>query len=69
MVTERRSLGWNALRERRLWGSLALAVPVVGPSHMVMDWFGYELSFCSGPGANMCSLVGISAMAARQAGL
>ncbi|MEX2293422.1 MAG: heavy metal translocating P-type ATPase [Acidimicrobiales bacterium] len=30
---------------RRFWWSLLLSVPVVATSHMVMDWFGYELSF------------------------
>ena len=30
---------------RRFWVSLALSVPVVLTSHMVMDWFGYELDF------------------------
>jgi Cu2+-exporting ATPase len=28
---------------RRFWVSLALTVPLVATSHMVMDWFGYEL--------------------------
>ena len=31
-------------RRRFLW-SLLLTVPVVATSHMVMDWFGYELDF------------------------
>jgi Cu2+-exporting ATPase len=30
---------------RRFWITLALSVPVVVTSHMVMDWFGYELEF------------------------
>jgi Cu2+-exporting ATPase len=30
---------------RRFWISLALTVPIVLTSHMVMDWFGYELDF------------------------
>ncbi len=30
---------------RRFWLSLALTVPVVATSHMVMDWFGYTLDF------------------------
>jgi Cu2+-exporting ATPase len=30
---------------RRFWISLLLTVPVVATSHMVMDWFGYELDF------------------------
>jgi Cu2+-exporting ATPase len=30
---------------RRFWASLALSVPVVATSHMVMDWFGYDLDF------------------------
>jgi P-type Cu2+ transporter len=30
---------------RRFWWSLALSVPVVITSHMIMDWFGYDLSF------------------------
>jgi Cu2+-exporting ATPase len=30
---------------RRLWWSLLLTIPVVATSHMVMDWFGYELDF------------------------
>ncbi|MGH9275133.1 MAG: heavy metal translocating P-type ATPase [Acidimicrobiales bacterium] len=28
---------------RRFWISSVLSVPVVGTSHMVMDWFGYDL--------------------------
>ena len=31
--------------ERRFWWSLLLTIPVVATSHMVMDWFGYELDF------------------------
>ncbi|PZF88473.1 copper-translocating P-type ATPase [Micromonospora deserti] len=30
---------------RRFWLCLLLTVPVVATSHMVMDWFGYELAF------------------------
>ena len=30
---------------RRFWWSLLLTIPVVVTSHMVMDWFGYELDF------------------------
>jgi Cu2+-exporting ATPase len=30
---------------RRFWWSLLLTVPIVATSHMVMDWFGYELDF------------------------
>ena len=30
---------------RRFWWSLLLTVPIVVTSHMVMDWFGYELDF------------------------
>src|SRR5687767_4529862 len=30
---------------RRFWWTLLLTVPVVATSHMVMDWFGYELDF------------------------
>jgi Cu2+-exporting ATPase len=30
---------------RRFWVSLALSVPVVATSHMVMDWLGYDLDF------------------------
>ncbi|MEV0325963.1 heavy metal translocating P-type ATPase [Micromonospora echinospora] len=30
---------------RRFWLSLALTVPIVATSHMVMDWFGYRLDF------------------------
>jgi Cu2+-exporting ATPase len=33
------------LFRRRFWWSLLLTLPVVGTSHMVMDWFGYELDF------------------------
>ncbi|WP_216853531.1 heavy metal translocating P-type ATPase [Phytoactinopolyspora halotolerans] len=29
----------------RFWLSLLLAIPVVLTSHMIMDWFGYELDF------------------------
>ena len=29
---------------RRFWLSLVLTIPLVVTSHMVMDWFGYELS-------------------------
>ncbi|MET7468069.1 heavy metal translocating P-type ATPase [Micromonospora sp. NPDC005222] len=32
---------------RRFWLSLALTVPIVATSHMVMDWFGYSLDFPS----------------------
>jgi Cu2+-exporting ATPase len=28
---------------RRFWWSLLLTVPIVATSHMVMDWFGYEI--------------------------
>jgi P-type Cu2+ transporter len=30
---------------RKFWLSLALTVPIVVTSHMVMDWLGYELDF------------------------
>ncbi|GIJ48027.1 copper-translocating P-type ATPase [Virgisporangium aliadipatigenens] len=30
---------------RKFWWSLALTVPIVATSHMVMDWFGYTLDF------------------------
>jgi len=30
---------------RRFWLSLVLTIPLVVTSHMVMDWFGYDLSF------------------------
>src|SRR5258705_5716303 len=30
---------------RKFWLSLALTVPIVGTSDMVMDWFGYSLDF------------------------
>jgi len=30
---------------RRFWWSLLLSVPVVLTSHMVMEWFGYDLDF------------------------
>jgi P-type Cu2+ transporter len=30
---------------RRFWWSLLLTIPIVATSHMVMDWFGYELDF------------------------
>ena len=30
---------------RRFWWSLLLTVPLVVTSHMVMDWFGYDLDF------------------------
>ena len=30
---------------RRFWWALILSLPVVATSHMVMDWFGYDLSF------------------------
>ena len=30
---------------RRFWWSLLLTIPVVVTSHMVMDWFGYDLDF------------------------
>ena len=30
---------------RRFWWSLLLTIPVVATSHMVMDWFGYDLDF------------------------
>ena len=34
-----------ALFRRRFWVSLALTVPIVATSEMVMDWLGYELDF------------------------
>ncbi len=34
-----------AMFQRRFWWSLLLAIPVVATSHMIMDWFGYELAF------------------------
>jgi Cu2+-exporting ATPase len=34
-----------AMFRRRFWWSLLLTVPMVATSHMVMDWFGYELDF------------------------
>jgi len=34
-----------AMFRRRFWWSLLLTIPLVATSHMVMDWFGYELSF------------------------
>ena len=34
-----------AMFRTRFWWSLLLTVPVVATSHMIMDWFGYELSF------------------------
>ena len=33
---------------RRFWVSLVLTVPLVVTSHMVMDWFGYELELPAG---------------------
>src|SRR5918993_457051 len=30
---------------RRFWLSLALTIPLVVTSHMVMDWFGYSVDF------------------------
>ncbi len=30
---------------RKFWRSLALTVPIVVSSGMVMDWFGYRLDF------------------------
>ncbi|WP_247673657.1 copper-translocating P-type ATPase [Micromonospora sp. C51] len=30
---------------RKFWLSLALTLPIVATSHMVMDWLGYELDF------------------------
>jgi Cu2+-exporting ATPase len=34
-----------AMFRRRFWWSLLLTIPLVTTSHMVMDWFGYELDF------------------------
>jgi P-type Cu2+ transporter len=34
-----------AMFRRRFWWSLLLTIPVVVTSHMIMDWFGYELEF------------------------
>ncbi|MEA2828269.1 MAG: P-type Cu2+ transporter [Actinomycetota bacterium] len=34
-----------AMFRRRFWWSLLLTIPLVATSHMVMDWFGYELDF------------------------
>ena len=33
------------LFRRRFWISLALTIPLVVTSEMVMDWFGYSLEF------------------------
>jgi len=33
------------LFRRRFWWSLLLTIPIVATSHMVMDWFGYDLDF------------------------
>jgi len=33
------------LFRRRFWWSLLLSLPIVATSHMVMNWFGYELDF------------------------
>jgi Cu2+-exporting ATPase len=33
-----------AMFRRRFWWSLALTAPIVVTSHMVMDWFGYEIA-------------------------
>jgi P-type Cu2+ transporter len=33
------------LFRRRFWWSLLLTLPIVATSHMVMDWFGYDLDF------------------------
>ena len=30
---------------RRFWWSLLLTIPIVATSHMIMDWFGYDLDF------------------------
>ncbi len=30
---------------RRFWVSMLLTIPLVATSHMIMDWFGYELDF------------------------
>jgi Cu2+-exporting ATPase len=30
---------------RKFWLSLALTIPIVATSHMIMDWFGYTLDF------------------------
>ena len=35
----------TAVFRRRFWWSLLLTVPIVVTSHMVMDWFGYDLDF------------------------
>ncbi|HWM73646.1 MAG TPA: heavy metal translocating P-type ATPase [Nocardioides sp.] len=35
---------------RKFWLSLALTIPIILTSHMVMDWFGYSLDF---PGMNL----------------
>jgi len=40
---------------RKFWGSLALTVPIVVTSEMVMDWFGYHLDF---PGIELVGPVG-----------
>ncbi|MEW6474001.1 MAG: heavy metal translocating P-type ATPase [Actinomycetota bacterium] len=34
-----------AMFRRRFWWSLLLTIPMVVTSHMVMEWFGYELDF------------------------
>jgi Cu2+-exporting ATPase len=43
-----------AMFRRRFWVSLVLTVPVVVTSHMIMDWFGYELAF---PGIDLVAPV------------
>ncbi|MEH0934845.1 heavy metal translocating P-type ATPase [Micromonospora psammae] len=35
---------------RKFWLSLALTLPIIATSHMVMDWFGYSLDF---PGVDL----------------
>ena len=34
-----------AMFRRRFWWSLLMTIPIVVTSHMVMDWFGYDLEF------------------------
>jgi Cu2+-exporting ATPase len=37
--------GHAELFRTRFWWSLLLTLPIVATSHMVMDWFGYDLDF------------------------
>ena len=47
-----------AMFRRRFWWSLLLTIPLVITSHMIMDWFNYDLDF---PGMGQLLLLAVLA--------